>query len=99
MGSRTWYYYDCPKCRAKDGVEVYDAPSSLLHSEQCQYCDYKVDLDYYYISENEIALLSKKQAKEKGLLCKKCGQRLYPSELKEGICEACKIPRINSKRK
>jgi len=29
MGDRIWYFYDCPKCGAKDGVEVYDAPSCM----------------------------------------------------------------------
>lgn len=90
MGDRIWYFYDCPKCGAKDGVEVYDAPSCMQYSERCRFCDYKVDLDYYYIDEYEIALLSKEQAKEKGLLCKKCERPLYPDELKEGICEDCK---------
>ena len=67
MGDRTYTHYDCPKCGAKNGVEIYDAPSCLLYVEACQHCDFKVDLQYYETDPNTIELLSTADAKKRGL--------------------------------
>jgi anaerobic ribonucleoside-triphosphate reductase len=89
MGDRTTYYYKCPKCGRENGVEVYDAPSCLMYVESCQFCDYKVDKDYYEVDENHITLIDKKEARELGYLCKKCDRYLYFEERAIGICEDC----------
>lgn len=68
MGDRTYSYYNCPKCGKKSGVEIYDAPSSLLYVEACTYCDYTVDLDYYETKPNTIELLSTPDAIKRGLI-------------------------------
>lgn len=90
MGDRTYYYYDCPKCGLKDGVEVYDHSSALMYVEACQDCDYYVDLDYYEESENYLVLLSKADARDKGYLCNKCDQYLWLDEREIGLCRDCK---------
>lgn len=65
MGDRTWWDETCPECGAT--IEVYDAPSSLQWSKVCENCHWTDGLDYYETGKNEISLLTKEQAKEKGL--------------------------------
>jgi len=90
MGDRTLSYYNCPKCGKKDGVEIYDAYSSMLYVEACQACDYKVDLNYYESELNVLVLLSKIEARKRGYYCRNCDNYLYPDERKEKLCEDCK---------
>jgi hypothetical protein len=90
MGDRIWSYYDCPKCKKKDGVEIYDAYSSMLYVEACKYCDYKVDKHYFESEPNVLVLISKKEAFKRGYFCKNCNNYLYPDERKEKLCEDCK---------
>ncbi len=90
MGGRYISYTDCPACKEKGSVEIYDASSSMIYSERCTICDWRADLDYYEIKENHIGLFSRAVAKEKGFLCQKCELYLYPYERESGICEDCK---------
>ena len=98
MGDRIWYYYDCPKCGTKNGVEVYNAPSCLQYSERCRFCDFYVDLNYYYEDDEEtiLVLLSKEQARKRGYSCKECDRPLVGEERKKGICEDCR-KKLNEK--
>lgn len=80
MGSRTYIYYTCPKCGKTDGVEIYAAPSCLQYSEACQYCDFRVDLNYYEDGPDKIRLCSHEEAKNRGLI-DGCDERDLPSFL------------------
>ena len=68
MGDRYITYTDCPKCGGKGTLEIYDAPSCLQYVETCDKCDYLGGKTYYETSPNTIELLTKKQAKERGLI-------------------------------
>ena len=89
MGSREFWYYDCPECGEKNGVEVYDHFSAMCYSESCRSCDFKVDLEYYEESENHFVLISTSEARDKGFLCHKCDNYLYIEEREGGLCEDC----------
>ena len=67
MGDRYTWYEDCPKCGAKDGIEVYDAPSSYMFSRRCDKCNWTDGLNYYETSPHTIELLTKEQATERGI--------------------------------
>lgn len=98
MGDRYYSYYNCPKCGEKNGVEIYDAPSCLQYLEACQYCDYKVDLDYYEETENCLVLLSKSDAEKKGYFCQFCNNYLLPGiERITKVCIKCKTEEKNEK--
>lgn len=45
MGDRTTTYYPCPNCGKQ--AEQYDAPSSLIWSNHCDYCGWDDRLNYY----------------------------------------------------
>lgn len=64
MGDRTWWHENCIHCGGKNTVMVYDAPSCLQWLKRCEKCDWSDKKDYYEISEQEIALLTKKELKE-----------------------------------
>ena len=68
MGDRTSWTGNCPKCGAEGTVEFYDAPSCLIYSENCVKCDYTSGLSYYEINNDSIELLTKEEAKERGLI-------------------------------
>lgn len=71
MGDRYIYFYDCPKCGLKNGVEVYDAPSCILFSEHCNNpeCDFRGNRDYYEVDHHgSVELLTPEQAKAKGII-------------------------------
>lgn len=68
MGDRTVSYYDCPNCNTVNGVEIYDAPSCRLYIEECKYCDFKVDIDYYELEKNHLLLLTPVEARERGIV-------------------------------
>jgi hypothetical protein len=88
MGDRTISFRTCPTCQKI--YEVYDAPSSLLYSAWCNNCGYNEGLDYYETGPNEISLLTKKEAKKRGLLdikyCKDCGRTISKSAKR---CHSC----------
>lgn len=81
MGDGRYSYYDCPKCGAKWGVEIYDAPSCMLYVGSCQYCDYKVDLDYYETDPDTLELLSSEDAKKRGLVTHNDDESIREPEL------------------
>lgn len=64
MGDRTYKWEDCPKCKGKKTVQVYDAPSSLTYSAECSKCGWKSDLNYYEVDTNEILLTTLKEYKK-----------------------------------
>ncbi len=64
MGDRTWWYENCIHCGGTNTIEVYDAPSCLQWLKKCDKCGWSDGKDYYDISENEIALLTKKELDE-----------------------------------
>ena len=90
MGDRYTWYEDCPKCGGKGTLEMYDAPSCMQYSGICNECDYVIDLGYYEESENHLILISMKEARERGYLCKKCNSYLWIDERGKGICADCK---------
>ena len=61
MGDRTWWFENCPQCKTKESVEVYDAPSCLQWLKKCEKCGWNDGKDYYETAENEIQLLTKKE--------------------------------------
>ena len=67
MGDHTWWQEDCPKCKGHNTVEGHDAWSSMQHSLVCSNCDYNDGLDYYETDDNTIELLTKEEAKERGI--------------------------------
>jgi hypothetical protein len=72
MGDRYTYYYDCPKCGKKNGVEVYNAPSCLMYYERCEHCDYRVNKNYYETDEHTISMMTDEEADKQGYRCKLC---------------------------
>ena len=68
MGDRTWWYEDCPKCKIKESVEVYDAPSCLQFLRKCDKCGWSDGLTYYETSPSTIELLTKEEAKKRKLI-------------------------------
>ena len=67
MGDRYYSYEDCPKCGGKQTVEVYNAPSCYQFLRMCDECKWTDGLDYYETEPNTIELMTKEQAKERGL--------------------------------
>jgi hypothetical protein len=62
LGTRTWWYEQCPKCPQE--IEVFDAPSSLMWAKQCGNCLWSDGLDYYEISDSEIVKCTKAEYKK-----------------------------------
>jgi hypothetical protein len=67
MGDRYFWDENCPKCKKKNSVECYDAPSCYQFSRRCRECNWTDGLEYYETSPHTIELLTEKQAKEKGV--------------------------------
>ena len=89
MGDRTWWYEKCPKCGEE--IEVYDAPSCLQFSRECQ-CGWTDGLDYYEARDNVIELLTEKGARKKKLIfdCPKCKQKMiWWEKEKYKMCIVC----------
>ena len=63
MGDRYYYYSDCPKCGAKQGLETYDAPSCYQYVVSCEVCGWvdRNSPNYYDIADNEIVLCTKEE--------------------------------------
>jgi len=67
MGDRYTWYENCPKCEGKETVEVYDAPSCYEFSRRCEKCNWTDGLNYYETEPDTIELMTKKEAKKRGL--------------------------------
>ena len=68
MGDRTTWFEDCPKCGGKETVEVYDAPSCLQWTMQCDNCSWTDGYDYYETEPNTIEKLTEEQAIKRKLI-------------------------------
>ena len=67
MGDRYTWFEDCPNCKGKDTVEVYDAPSSYLFHRGCDKCNWTDGLNYYETSPHTIELLTAEEATKRGV--------------------------------
>lgn len=56
MGDRTFFYSDCPNCKAE--IEYYDAPSSCMFVGVCDTCGWS-DPRHYHYTETSISLCNK----------------------------------------
>lgn len=73
-------------------METYNAPSCLLWNRHCDHCGYDDGLNYYEAPNNVIELLTKEQARKKGLImdCPICNEQMTWWEKKRlGMCMVC----------
>ncbi len=90
MGDRITTYLPCPQCGKE--TEQYDASSSLLWVWQCDACGWHDPRSYYEISDHEIVLCTKEEARKNGGLatCKNCGKEVMGSYLIPTGCVECR---------
>lgn len=98
MGDRTTWNETCPECGAENGVEVYDAPSSLMWVRSCEECDWRDPRGYYEGRNNHIYLCTDEEARRLGYIMDCPGFKDRPCEYdsmswweKEhwGVCIMC----------
>jgi hypothetical protein len=90
MGDRTTTYLPCPECGKES--EQYDAPSCLIWSWDCWHCGWKDNRRYYEAPNNQIWLISEKDARGKELImdCPKCKEKETWWENRDyGMCIEC----------
>jgi transcription initiation factor TFIIIB Brf1 subunit/transcription initiation factor TFIIB len=68
MGDRYTWYENCPKCKGKETVEVYDAPSCYMFARVCEKCGWTDEKNYYETEPDVIELMTKEEAKKRGLI-------------------------------
>ena len=90
MGDRITTYRPCPKCGKE--TEEYVATSCLQYVWNCDHCGWKSDLDYYQVSDYQIVLCTKEQARKNGglVVCKNCKKEVMGSYILERGCIECR---------